>query len=67
MINKLGIKITQEGIEEKEEFEMLENMGCNVIQGYFFAKPMKYTDYCEFINTNFPKASSVVNDREQSS
>lgn len=58
MINKLGIKITQEGIEEKEEFEMLEKMGCNVIQGYFFAKPMKYTDYCEFISTNFPKASS---------
>ena len=46
---------------------MVENMGCNVIQGYFFAKQMKYTDYCEFINTNFPKASSVVNDREQSS
>lgn len=55
MITKLGVKITQEGVEDKSEFEMLEEMGCNVIQGYFFAKPMKYADYCEFVNTNFPK------------
>lgn len=55
MINKLGIKITQEGVENKGEFEMLEKIGCNVIQGYYFAKPMKYDDYCEFVNTNFPK------------
>lgn len=34
---------------------MLEKMGCDVIQGYFFAKPMEYIDYCEFVNTNFPK------------
>lgn len=55
MIIRLDIKITQEGVEDMDEFEMLEKMGCDVIQGYFFAKPMKYIDYCEFVNTNFPK------------
>lgn len=55
MIAKLGIKITQEGVEEKRDFEMLEQMGADVIQGYFFAKPMKYADYCEFVYTNFAK------------
>lgn len=53
MILKLGIKITQEGVEDKEEFEMMEAMGCDVIQGYYFAKPMKYVDYREFVLTNF--------------
>ena len=53
MIRKLGIKITQEGVEDKAEFEMLEQMGCDVIQGYYFAKPMKYVDYREFVATNF--------------
>ena len=53
MILKLGIKITQEGVEDKEEFDMMESMGCDVIQGYYFAKPMKYVDYREFVLTNF--------------
>lgn len=55
MLNKLGMKITQEGIETREDFEMLESMGCSVIQGYYFAKPMKYKDYCTFVNANFAK------------
>lgn len=55
MILKLGIKITQEGVEDKAEFEMLEKMGCDVIQGFYFAKPMKYVDYREFVTTNFNK------------
>lgn len=67
MINKLGIKITQEGVEDKEDFEMLEKMGCNVIQGYFFAKPMKYIDYCEFVNTNFPKTAFAAQKSEEQS
>ena len=55
MIRKLGIKITQEGVETKEEFSMLEGMGCDVVQGYYFAKPMKYVDYREFVQMNFGK------------
>lgn len=50
---KLGTKVTQEGVETAEEFRMLEKMGCDVIQGYYFAKPMKYVDYREFLNLNF--------------
>lgn len=53
MIKKLGIKATQEGVETREDFDRLQSLGCDVIQGYFFAKPMKYTDYCEFIEKNF--------------
>lgn len=55
MIINLGIKITQEGVEDMDEFGMFEKMVCDVIRGYFFAKPMEYIDYCEFVNTNFPK------------
>lgn len=53
MIKKLGIKVTQEGVETREDFERLKLLGCDVIQGYFFAKPMKYVDYCEFIEKNY--------------
>jgi len=53
MIKKLGIKVTQEGVETREDFDRLQALGCDVIQGFFFAKPMKYVDYCEFIEKNF--------------
>lgn len=53
MVKKLGMKVTQEGVETKEELYRLEELGCDVIQGYYFAKPMKYSDYCQFIDQNF--------------
>lgn len=53
MVKKLGMKVTQEGVETKEELYRLEELGCDVIQGYYFAKPMKYSDYCQFIDENF--------------
>ncbi len=53
MVKKLGMKVTQEGVETREDLYRLEALGCDVIQGYYFAKPMKYVDYCEFVETNF--------------
>ena len=53
MIKKLDMKVTQEGVETKEDLARLEALGCDVIQGYLFAKPMKYVDYCSFIDLNF--------------
>lgn len=55
MVKQLGMKVTQEGVESKEDLFRLEDLGCDVIQGYYFAKPMKYVDYLEFIDKNFIK------------
>ena len=37
--NDLGITIIAEGIETKNELEILQNFGINLFQGYYFAKP----------------------------
>lgn len=55
IVKKMGVKVTQEGVETKEDFDKLKAMGCDVIQGYYFSKPMKYVDYLEFIHKNFEK------------
>ena len=55
MIKKLGMKVTQEGVETADDLRRMEALGCDVIQGYCFAKPMKYKDYCEFVDKNFGK------------
>jgi EAL domain-containing protein (putative c-di-GMP-specific phosphodiesterase class I) len=36
----LGIKITAEGVETLEHAQILQSMGCDTLQGYYFAKPM---------------------------
>ena len=51
VVKKMGVKVTQEGVENKSDFERLVTLGCDVIQGFYFAKPMKYGDYCEFIDS----------------
>lgn len=55
MAKKTGAKVTQEGVEEKRQFDKLVSYGCNVIQGYYFARPMKYVDYRKFVEDNFTK------------
>lgn len=40
MAKRLGIKTVAEGIETKEQVEYLRKIGCDIIQGYYFAKPM---------------------------
>ena len=41
----LGISTICEGIETKEQAELLSRLGCNMAQGFFFAKPMPVTEY----------------------
>lgn len=55
MAKKTGAKVTQEGVEEKRQFDKLVGYGCDVIQGYYFARPMKYVDYRKFVEDNFTK------------
>lgn len=37
---KLGLKVTAEGIETYEHWQLLSKMGCDIAQGYLIAKPM---------------------------
>lgn len=36
----LKYKVIAEGVEEKEQADFLVNCGCNIIQGYYFSKPV---------------------------
>ena len=55
----MGLKTTQEGVETLEDLRELRKMGCNVIQGYFFAKPMSSGDYNLFIEA-FAKENPIL-------
>ncbi|EKQ57651.1 MULTISPECIES: bifunctional diguanylate cyclase/phosphodiesterase [unclassified Clostridium] len=37
---RLRYKVIAEGVEVKEQLKILMNLGCNIIQGYYFSKPV---------------------------
>lgn len=45
MAQNLRIEITAEGVETEDQYEFLKGIGCNTIQGYYFAKPMPEEEY----------------------
>ena len=40
MIKELGIECVAEGAENEEQVSLLQQFGCNIIQGYFYSKPV---------------------------
>lgn len=44
MADSLEMTTTAEGVESPEEAEMIRNMGCTKIQGYYFGRPMPASD-----------------------
>jgi EAL domain-containing protein (putative c-di-GMP-specific phosphodiesterase class I) len=46
----LGMAIVAEGVEHAEEARILQDMGCDTAQGYYFAKPMAEKDVIERLN-----------------
>ena len=49
LASKLNMKTIAEGIETKEQLIELRNLGCNIVQGYLFAKPEPIKDAERFL------------------
>lgn len=43
----LDMTVVAEGIEKKEQVDFLAKLGCDMIQGYYFAKPMPVSEFEE--------------------
>ena len=39
--HNLGAKIIAEGIEDKNTLDLVKRLGCEIAQGYFYAKPIE--------------------------
>lgn len=47
LAKKLDMKIVAEGIESREQVDFLTEQECDLIQGYFFAKPMPAEEFAQ--------------------
>ena len=46
---KLNKKTVFEGVETKEQRDFLRSINCDVVQGYFYSKPLSESDFIHFV------------------
>jgi len=50
MAHGLNMIVVAEGVETMDDFVILQNLGCDQIQGYLFSKPLAEDEFACFIN-----------------
>lgn len=50
MVKSLGFESIAEGVEEAQQYEYLHAIGCDVIQGYLFSKPLSPQEFETVLN-----------------
>ncbi len=45
----MDLSVVAEGVETREQFEQLREIGCDYVQGYYFAKPMPCREFEKLI------------------
>lgn len=45
----LGKRVLAEGVETKEQLQLLRNIGCDAVQGYFVSKPISEEEFTKYL------------------
>ena len=51
MGHELGMHVIAEGVETKEQLEMLRQSGCDSVQGYYFSRPLPPAELVSWLET----------------
>lgn len=60
MASKLNIRVVCEGVETWEQVNFLTVIGCDMIQGYFYAKPINEDEFSAYIDEHIKVPSKFV-------
>ena len=55
---RLGIKVVTEGVEHEAQETKLQELGCDILQGYLYSKPLPATEVPLWLET-FPTRRAV--------
>ena len=53
MAHALGMSVVAEGVETAQQLAILQELGCNEVQGYFIARPLPAADMAELMARRF--------------
>jgi diguanylate cyclase (GGDEF)-like protein len=45
MAKALGVKVIAEGVERRSQLESLYELGCDLVQGFYFSEPLRAADF----------------------
>ncbi len=50
MSHRLKMKVVAEGVETEQQVKVLKNMGCDIVQGYYYSKPLPMDELIDFLH-----------------
>ncbi|OAN71020.1 diguanylate cyclase [Jannaschia sp. EhC01] len=59
----LGLKVVAEGVENEAQAQLARDLGCDILQGFYFGKPMAETELFKVLNEkngNFWRSTSKL-------
>lgn len=60
LAHSLGLSVTAEGVEDVESYDVLKRLGCDVVQGYFFSRPVPREEFEAFLEASQWGATPVL-------
>jgi len=60
--HNLSLSVVAEGVESADQLQQLKQLRCEIIQGYYYSKPLSATDFTQFLldqKQNKPKLTAV--------
>jgi diguanylate cyclase (GGDEF)-like protein/PAS domain S-box-containing protein len=58
LADEIGITVTAEGVETREQEQILRHCGCHIVQGYLYGRPMPLDVLVELLQTGSMSAHS---------
>ena len=55
-----GMVVLAEGVESNEHFSILKACGCDLMQGYYFSRPIPYDQLCQFLATTLTEETDLT-------
>ena len=49
MAKSQGLKCVAEGVETEEQLQLVRLFGCDYVQGYYYSKPVTFTEFQEVV------------------
>ena len=66
LVRDIGVSVVAEGVETPEQNKHMLGLGCNVMQGFLFARPLRVEAAAEFLKLAASDASPPTNARDKS-
>ena len=64
LAKELGLNTVAEGVESFEDFQQILNLGVDLVQGYYFAKPMSSTTLVSWLKNDLAQIRHELHDKQ---